>query len=1105
MFQRLLVLAGTLLLSTALVFAQSDSALLFGLVSDPSGSSIKGAKLHLRNNATGQIREYASDERGLFYFTLLPPGGYSVTVEATGFKQFQDTNIHVQVAQVGRLDVQLEIGSTKEVMSVSEATSTLNSESISSGTVVGGEKISALPLNGRQFIQLALLVPGANPGGRTVQQNTIRQGQIGGLSIAGGRTNNTAFLLDGAANNDPDYNSLNYSPNVDAIAEFQVQTAMVSAEYGRASVNIVSKSGSNEYHGSGWEFLRNKAMDARPFNLSQSELPKYQRNQYGATLGGPVLKEKLFAFLSYEGLGVRQAGSGLTSVSVPTALQRTGDFSRTPGGIFDPNSLANGIRAQFPDNRIPASRINAQSLAAVNTLPLATNSATNFYENSNGILSQNNENYSGRFDYNARPNWSVFGRYSLSDEDAKIPATVPGRDVINVARSQNVVLGSTAVITSNLINETRISYGRLSILNGLPELSFDVNGTKTAIPQFIVAGFPTMGGTGGYNATTGGGVVNVRNNTYQLYDNVSWRRGRHGIKFGGEIYHVQYNRIESPNTLGNYQFTNGFTTRTAKNDGTGDALASMLLGLPQVANRAVGPSRIDGRQWSYSAYIQDDIRLASNVTLNIGLRYELAPPMYDERQQMASIDYSKVPSSQSIFAENKLAFYKPAFFICGQSGYAKGCANTDKNNFAPRVGVVWSANPKTVVKVGSGIFYALNDLNPLFRLAAALPGNITQTVNSDNFIPKFSNFDVFGPAVVSSSLTGLQAAGIDYNQRTSYTIQWNASVQRELAKDLVVEAGYLASLGLKLEQNVQPNNAQPGLGAIDPRRPYAGVVYAPGTQFPSYVSVVGDSVPVGFINFLPHSAQSNYHALLVRFEKRFTKGFSFLNAYTFSKAITNAPQFRNAGGVNGNENSPAQDSFNLAAERGLASFNIAHRWVSTGLYTLPFGKQAQYLPEGLAGRILGGIQLSAIFSMQTGFPFTINLQGDSANVGAGTGGIYIRPNAVPGATAALSGSERSTSRFFNTAAFTQPAAGTFGNAGKNTVIGPGLTNVDLVIAKEIPFRERLRFQIRAEAFNIANHSNYSIVGRIINTPATFGKVLGQLDPRQIQFGAKLIF
>jgi len=255
--------------------------------------------------------------------------------------------------------------------------------------------------------------------------------------------------------------------------------------------------------------------------------------------------------------------------------------------------------------------------------------------------------------------------------------------------------------------------------------------------------------------------------------------------------------LNRPTASENYQFTNGFTTKTAKNDGTGDALATMLLGLPQIANRAVGPSRIDGRQWSYSAYIQDDVRLTSKIILNLGLRYELAPPMYDDRQQMSSVDYSKIPSPQSIFAEGKLATYKPTLFICGQSGYAKGCANTDKNNFAPRVGVVWSATPKTVVKVGSGIFYALNDLNPLFRLAAGLPGNIAQTVNSDNYIPKFQNFDVFGPAVVSSSLTGLQAAGIDYNQRTSYSIQWNASVQRELAKDLVIEVGYLASLGFE--------------------------------------------------------------------------------------------------------------------------------------------------------------------------------------------------------------------------------------------------------------------------------------------------------------------
>jgi hypothetical protein len=1102
---RPLISALALLTFAATLTAQSDSAVLFGLVTDPSGSSIRGATVMLRNTGTGASRQYTTDDRGLFYFTLLPPGSYSVTAEAPGFKQYQDPAVRVRVAQVARLDLELEIGSTKEIINIDEQPSGLNADNVTQGTVVGSEKIPALPLNGRQFIQLALLVPGANPGGRAVQQNTIRQGQVGGLSIAGARTNNTLFLIDGAANVDPDYSSLNYSPNVDSINEFQVQTAMVSAEYSRAAVNLVTKSGTNEHHGTLWEFVRNRNFDARPFNLAQADLPKYQRNQFGATYGGPLKHDKLFAFLSYEGLRVRQAGAGLTSIQVPTALQRQGDFSEsTPKGIFDPDVVTNGVRAQFQGNKIPMARINPLTLTAINAMPLPTDPSRPFFQNASGVLKQDNDNYSGRADYTVRGGWTLFGRYSISEENAIIPAQVTGRDGLNDARSQNAVVGSTAVLSPNVLNETRIGFSRLLVLTGLPELSFDVNGQKTALPQYIVGPYPTMGGAGGFIGTTGGGIVRVRDTTYQIYDNVAWTKGKHQVKFGAQIDRLDYNRYESANVLGAFTFTSGFTTKTLKNDGTGDSLASLLLGLPQIASRSIGPSRIDGRQYSYGLYAQDDFRLSKTVTLNFGLRYELVPPMYDIDQQMSSIDYSAVPSPGDVFASGKTAFYKPTLFVCGQAGYPKGCAYTDKNNFAPRLGIVWAATPKTVIRAGSGFFYANNDLNPLFRLAAGLPGNIAQTLNSDNFVPRFKNMDVFGPAVVGP--VQIQAAGIDINQRSSYMIQWNASVQREVAKDIVIEAGYLASLGLKLEQNVQPNNALPSIDSnIDARRPYAGVTYAPGTVFPSYITVQGNSVPVGFINYLPHSAQSNYHALTARVEKRFNHGLSFLNAYTFSKAITNAPQFRNAGGAGGNENSPSQDSFNLRADRGLASFNIAHRNVTSVVYELPFGKNKPLLQEGVASKILGGWTMSGIYSMQTGFPFTINVRGDSANVGAGTGGIFIRPNAVPGATWELSSGQRSTDKYFNTAAFVAPDKGQFGNVGKNTVIGPGLTNLDFVIAKEIAVLEKMKLQIRGEAFNIFNHSNYTIVGRIINDPATFGKVLGQLDPRQIQIGAKLVF
>ena len=313
--------------------AQSDAGVLFGVITDPAARTVVGAKATLRNNATSSSREYTTDERGVYFFTFLPPGTYTLTLQSPGFKQYQDTDVRIQVAQVTRIDVSMEIGSGKEVLDISGLSNGLNTENASQGTVVGQDKIAALPLNGRQFIQLSLLVPGVNPGGRAVQQNGIRQGQVGGISVAGGRTNNTMFLLDGAMNTDLDYNTLNYSPSVDGIAEFQVQTAMVGAEYARSTVNVVTKSGGNDFHGSAFEFLRNRNFDARPFNLAQSKLPKYQRNQFGATLGGPVIKEKLFTFLSYEGLRVRQAGSGLTSVLVPTAEQRVGDFSRTtPAG-----------------------------------------------------------------------------------------------------------------------------------------------------------------------------------------------------------------------------------------------------------------------------------------------------------------------------------------------------------------------------------------------------------------------------------------------------------------------------------------------------------------------------------------------------------------------------------------------------------------------------------------------------------------------------------------------------------------------------------------------------------------------------------------------------
>jgi hypothetical protein len=1106
MFRNCLLIAVLPLVCAGSLWSQTDSGSLTGRVVDPSGAAVPATRLKLKNLGTGTLREATTSDEGLYQFNLVAPGLYQVAAEAPGFRRFVDNGVRIQVAQATTLEVRLTVGEVADSVEVTGTASLLNTESVSQGTVITQEKIVSLPLNGRQFIDLALLVPGTNLGGRSVQQNNVRLNQTGGLSSSGGRTNNNLFLFDGAVNTDPDYNALSYVPIVDSLAEFQVQTSQYSAQYGRASggqINVVSKSGSNAFHGTAWEFLRNRAMDARPFNSVTPKLPKNQRNQFGGTVGGPVWRDKLFFFAAFEALRLRQAGVGITTVLVPTALERSGDFSATNGQFFDPDTLAAGTRTAFPGNRIPATRLNPLTQAAIRAMPLP-NIGTNQFVNGNAVLKQDSNNGSIRIDWAAGAKTSVFGRYSISDESSVIPDVVTSRERLGAVRPQNVALGVTRVISPAIVNEVRLGYNRLSFQDGLPEPNFDVAGVQQPVPRFRPSGYPVMGGAGAFTGTTGGGTVLTRNNTYQIYDNLSWVRGRMSLKFGGEVLRLNYVRSEAAAPLGDFQFLAGYTSRTAANDGTGNALATMILGLPNQGNRQVTPTRIDGVQHAASFYAQSDFRVRPNFTVNVGLRYEISPPVWDTRRQIASVDYRNVPWPTQIFQTGPLGTFKPTLFTCGLGPYPRGCAYTDKNNFSPRLGVVWNAAPKTVIRAGGGIFYALTDMNGFLQLARSLPTNIQQNLNAaSSFVPSFRGFNIFGNSA-EVGRGALTAAGLDLFQRTSYSAQTSFSVQRELMKDTIVEATYLMTLGIKLQQNVQPNNAQPGTAAVDPRRPYAGVTFHPSMVFPYYITPISDSVPVTQVNMYANSAQSNYHALLMRFERRFRSGFSLLSSYTYSKAITNAPQFRNAGGANGSENSPPQNSYNLAAERGIASFDVRQRWVNSLVWDLPFGPGRQMLQQGALAHVVGGWQLASIIQMQTGFPFTINLNGDTAGIGGGTGGILIRPNAVTGASVALPGNQRSTSRWFNTAAFTLPPAGTFGNLGRNTVAGPGLINFDAAISRTFTIGDRLRLQARGEFFNMLNHSNYRLVGRLINV-ADFGRVSSQFDPRQVQLGVKLLF
>jgi hypothetical protein len=1101
-----------LLALAPMVLAQNETAVLSGRAVDPSGLGVPHVNIHLTEAATGAARDTVTQPDGLYRFDLLPPGRYSIRATATGFKAFEDSRLRLNVAAAETFDIQLALGQVSESVVVQEEVSPLTTSSVALGTVINEESVKALPLNGRQFLQLALLSPGTNSGGLAVQQNSLRQGEVAGLSVAGQRTNDSAYLLDGVMNTDPDYNALNYVPIVDAIGEFQVQIAQYSAEYGRASggqINVMTQSGTQRWHGSAWDFLRNNVLDARPFNLTTSpDVPEFRRNQFGGTVGGPLLRNHLFGFFAYEGLRNRQAAANLTTVSVPSQLARTGNFSEElpTTVIYDPSStLVNGLRTAFPGNIIPQSRINQSVLAAMGALPLP-NLAGNLFINTGEVLVENNDNITGRVDYNLSERLRLFTRYSSANEDAAIPATLTNRAGLNSSVPRNAALGFSQVLGTNKVNDIRVGFSRLNFLYGLPEPSFSVGGTSTALPNFI-AGQLNFGGAGPYNATGPGGIAQSRDNVYQSWDVFAWQLGRHSLKMGGEFDAFQYVRFEYADPLGSLTFTSGYTNATAaapkSTDKSGDALASALLGLPQTAVRTLGQNRIDGRQKNYAAFVQDDFRLSSSITVNAGLRYEVSPPLSDIRNQMSSIDFSTVPSTGVIFATGQQGVYSPKLFVCGVGAYPAGCAYTNWKNFSPRAGIAWSLDSKTVIRAGGGIYYGTQDGNTLLKLAQSLPTTYNQTLTFNAYVPSATLANVFAPAVVGSA--AIQAAAIDLHQGTPYSPQWSFNIQRTLARDTVLEVGYLGTAGIHLEQNVQVNNAIP---APTLKRAYYGLTLDPSVLSALAYPYTATVVPVSTINFFPHSAQSNYHALLVRGERRYASGFSVLTSFTYSKAITNAPQYRNAGGITGNENSPPQNSFDLAADRGLASFNTKFRSVTSVLYELPFGKGKRIMTNGIGAAIFGGWQVSGVLQLQSGFPYTINYKGDPINVGGGSGGILVRPNYALDANGNnvdpnLPSDQRTTSRYFNTAAFVQPIY-SFGDVGKNTMIGAGLVNLDATLARNFSIMERATLQLRAEFFNAANHPNYALIGRIVNDP-TFGIVQNQLSPRQIQFAAKLSF
>jgi hypothetical protein len=924
------------------------------------------------------------------------------------------------------------------------------------------------------------------------------------LTIGGNRPNANYFLIDGATNTDPTFNTQNLSLSPDAVREFQVQTGSYSAELGGAGggqINIVTKGGSTQYHGTAYEFLRNGSMDAHTFN----ELPGGKflvQNNFGAALGGPIVGKKTFFFANYEGL--RRIRAQTSTATVPTAAESNGDFSRAGVNIFNPfSSRANPnydptratsptnpqiLRDAFPNNQIPSTLLSPAATTMLNKYVVRPNLSNAGLTDSNNYRDQRNlRNFQDqgtlRVDRVFDRGDSLSARYSVGGENGFVPQNLPGFGLNHDNLAQQANISWTRILTPNLVNTATIAYSRLAmshfeensftrdILSELGIQGVGFGGARAwGAPYFNVQGYSPFGDT--FQATP----MQSWDTIVEGRDALSWQHGRHSLKFGGSYRRFIWPMWAYVLSRGYYQFTNGYTTQTATGDGSGSALASFELGLPAIRQRQVGSPRMNLRQWYGDAFVQDTWRLTSTTTLNLGVRYEYMSPLTDVSNDWAGLFVS--PTALTAY-------------IGGQLGTPKGLLYSNKLNFAPRLGISRQISSKgLVLRAGYGIFYTPIDMNTWCNNLHNVPIIFPETNQSDAFVPSITSFNFAAP-VVGRTVTSFSA--FDPYQSPQYVQQWAAAIEKSLGQQTTIEAGYQGVRGFHLQRSHLINNALPGPGLIQPRRPYGAATFLPGAVFPASVTVVSNTIPVSAVNWLENTARSWYDAAYVSVRRRYSSGLSFLANYTFAKNLSDAPDFRSPMF----ESAIPQNNNDLRSEKG-PSCDLRHRFVLSGVYDVrPWNQNAW------SKALTRNWRLSLIYAAQSGFPFTVSVFGDTANSGAVLGENPVRANytGAPVFTSATNTPEH----WINAAAFATPPAYTFGNVGRNTVYGPGQQTADIAVTRNFAVTEKTDFQFRFEAFNSLNRVNLGTPNRYVNTPQ-FGTITSADTPgRQVQLSARLSF
>lgn len=1054
-----------------LLCAQDPTGTLEGIVEDPSGKPVGQARVSAKDTRQGAVRQGVTGSDGVFRLPLLGVGEYVVTVEATGFAAHELRGVVLNVSEVVKLRVPLQLEGMKQQVTVTGETAAVETNSNALGKTVTTREILDLPLNGRNFTQLGLLQAGVAPltNGVANGGGSLRSGQA--YAVNGQRPESNNYLLDGAKNINRMDGGFALRIPVDAIAEFRILTHAAPAEYGGTSgstTSVVTKSGGNELHGSLYEFLRNDKLDAR--NFFSRDVEPLKQNQFGATLGGPAIKDKLFFFGYYEGFRNRQ---GVTRAgNVPTAKQRVGDYSDWGRPLIN---IAGG-GAPFPNNQVPASLFNALGLKAAELYPLGNTAPT---VHTTTVVTENDTNQAGiRGDWqmSEKSRWNT--RYSFSDGHNVNPIStrgsdLPGFPVRDDLTTQSFTVGETHVFTPNVVGSFRAAFFRHSFLfdqrlnrTSPREFGFNYDSASAAgqsVPFFNVNGYSPVGGaiTGPRNSAQTSGEINGM---------LSWNRGSHGIKVGGEMRRTHVNMFQAiaPNAF--FVFAPSFPSN--------DAFANLLMGRPVVFYQGLGDLSRGMRGWENSLFAQDEWRLTRKLVLNIGARWEVNTPLTEVRDRMNAF----VPGVQS----TQMPSAPRGLLFPGDPGVYAGVAPVYYGALMPRVGIAWNPDGRgvTSIRASYGIYY-----DPFANgsgVASQVPVSSLPWTKLIQFSGPGVNFvNPYGATGVPRDdfPRPLTLIVMDEKAKPPYAQNWNLTVQRSLPGQMVLDVRYVGTKGTHLPRNIEANPSVYGTtGSADTRRIYAN---CPATGACDYTHVAK----------LSYITNSSYHAGQVGVSRRFDRGFGFNASYWFSKTLDYLSAM-NLGGASARplagENDIAQNPFNLRAEHGPSLFDARHRFVMSGSYLLPW---------------LGGWQLNAITVLQSGTPFTVY---DTTNVSQQashppvSGYSASRPDLIGDPNAG----PRTVEQWLTRSSFRRldpvAEAGRFGNAGRNIARGPGAATLDLSVLKSFRLKERSTLQFRAECFNALNRANFSVPVGDLNS-ANFGRLLEAAPARLFQLALKFTF